>query len=68
MDWVRALNVGGVTCVPRFIRNTLASRSEENIHFLQGMYRITISGTVLDEGSKCLNSLFRAALIYALRF
>ncbi|GAB1522809.1 hypothetical protein RhiTH_005933 [Rhizoctonia solani] len=54
IDWVKALEVGGVICAPRFIRDILASGSEADIKYLQEMSNIVVGGSALDESTAAL--------------
>ncbi|KAG8747766.1 hypothetical protein FRC11_012250, partial [Ceratobasidium sp. 423] len=54
IDWVRGLGAGAVISAPRFIRDILASGSESNIRFLQGLYNIVVGGSTLDESTAAL--------------
>ncbi|CAE6449163.1 unnamed protein product [Rhizoctonia solani] len=62
IDWVRGLGVGGLICAPRFIRDILASGSEANIKYLQGLSNIVVGGSVLDESTATLAERYKLRL------
>lgn len=62
IGWAQGLGAGAVACPPRFIRDTLASGSESNIRFLQGMNNIYVSGSTLDETTAALAEKYKLRL------
>ncbi|CAE6468552.1 unnamed protein product [Rhizoctonia solani] len=65
IDWVKGLDVGGLMCAPRFIRDILASGSEANIKYLQGLSSIIVGGSALDESTGVLAEKYKLKLTNA---